>query len=111
MDKPCVLLADDHRIVLEGLRSLLQSEYVIVGEVEDGRSLVAEAERLRPELVEADISMPKQNGIDAARQIKQIDACIRIVFLLAERHPSMVMGVRGLLAGEAYAILCRFEGQ
>lgn len=81
MGKPSVLLADDHQIVLEGLRSLLQSEYDIVGEVEDGRALVAEAKRLRPDLVVADISMPNLNGIDAARQIKKIDARIRIVFL------------------------------
>ncbi len=81
MEKPRVLIADDHKIVLEGLRSLLRSEYEIVGEVEDGRALVAEAERLRPELVVADISMPNLNGIDAARRIKEIDAHIRIVFL------------------------------
>lgn len=81
MEKPRVLLADDHKIVLEGLRSLLQSEFEIVGEVEDGRTLVAEAERLRPELVVADISMPNLNGIDAARRIKKIDERIRIVFL------------------------------
>lgn len=81
MAKPRVLIADDHQIVLEGLRSLLQSEYEIVGEVEDGRALVAQAERLRPDLVVADISMPNLNGIDAARRIKKIDARIRIVFL------------------------------
>ena len=81
MQKPRVLLADDHKIVLEGLRSLLQSEFEIVGEVEDGRTLVAEAERLRPELVVADISMPNLNGIDAARQIKKINERILIVFL------------------------------
>ena len=81
MQKPRVLLADDHKIVLEGLRSLLQSEFEIVGEVEDGRTLVSEAERLRPELVVADISMPNLNGIDAARQIKKINERILIVFL------------------------------
>jgi DNA-binding NarL/FixJ family response regulator len=81
MEKPRVLLADDHKIVLEGLRSLLQSEFDIVGEVEDGRTLVAEVERLRPELVVSDISMPNLNGIDAARRIKKIDERIRIVFL------------------------------
>ena len=81
MGKPRVLIADDHKIVLEGLRSLLQPEFDIVGEVEDGRTLVAEAERLRPELVVADISMPNLNGIDAARRIKKIDERIRIVFL------------------------------
>ncbi|MEJ2476582.1 MAG: response regulator transcription factor [Desulfobacterales bacterium] len=81
MGKPRVLIADDHKIVLEGLRSLLQSEFEIVGKVEDGRTLVSEAERLRPELVVADISMPNLNGIDAARQIKKFNERIRIVFL------------------------------
>ena len=81
MKKPSVLIADDHKIVLEGLRSLLQSDYEILGEFEDGRTLVAEAERPHPDLVVADISMPNLNGIDAARRIKKIDAGIRIIFL------------------------------
>ena len=81
MKKPRILLADDHRIVLEGLRGLLEPEFEIVGAVEDGRTLVAEAKRLRPDLVVADISMPALNGIDAARQIKKLDARIRVVFL------------------------------
>jgi DNA-binding NarL/FixJ family response regulator len=81
MKKPRILLADDHRIVLEGLRGLLEPEFEIVGAVEDGRTLVAEAKRLRPDLVVADISMLALNGIDAARQIKKLDARIRVVFL------------------------------
>jgi len=81
MKKPRVLLADDHRIVLEGLRGLLEPEFEVVGAVEDGRTLVAEAKRLRPDLVVADISMPELNGIDAVRQIKKHDARIRVVFL------------------------------
>ena len=81
MEKKRVLLADDHRIVLDGLRSLLETEFEIVGAVEDGLSLVAEARRLRPDLVVADISMPELNGIDAARQIKTFAAGIKIVFL------------------------------
>jgi DNA-binding NarL/FixJ family response regulator len=79
--KKRVLLADDHRIVLAGLRSLLEPEYEIVGTVEDGRTLVAEACRLCPDLVVADISMPALSGIDAARQIKKFDKSIKIVFL------------------------------
>ena len=76
-----VLLADDHKIVLEGLRGLLEPEFEIVGAVEDGRTLVAEAKRLGPDVVVADISMPGLNGIDAARQIRKIDERIKIVFL------------------------------
>lgn len=79
--KKRVLLADDHRIVLEGLRSLLEPEFAIIGAVEDGRALVTEACRLRPDLVVADISMPLLNGIEAARQIKKFAPEIKIVFL------------------------------
>jgi DNA-binding NarL/FixJ family response regulator len=81
MKKPRVLLADDHKIVLEGLRSLLDAEFEIVGAVEDGRTLVTEAGRLNPDVVVADISMPGLNGIDAARQIKKVGQRIKIVFL------------------------------
>jgi len=81
MKRPRVLLADDHKIVLEGLRSLLEPEFEIVGAVEDGRALVAEAKRLGPDVVVADISMPGLNGIDAARQIRKMDERMKIVFL------------------------------
>ena len=62
MKRPRLLLADDHKIVLEGLRGILEPEFEIVGAVEDGRTLVAEAERLGPDLVVADISMPALPG-------------------------------------------------
>jgi DNA-binding NarL/FixJ family response regulator len=81
MKKTRVLLADDHKIVLEGLRSLLEPEFEIVGAVEDGRTLVADSKRLCPDVVVADISMPGLNGIDASRQIRKIDERIKIVFL------------------------------
>ena len=81
MKKTRVLLADDHKIVLEGLRGILEPEFEIAGAVEDGRALVAEAERLSPEVVVADISMPGLNGIDAARKIRKINERIKIVFL------------------------------
>jgi DNA-binding NarL/FixJ family response regulator len=81
MKKPRLLLADDHRIVLEGLRGLLEPEFEIAGVAADGRSLLAEARRLSPDVVVADISMPGLNGIEAARQIRATDEHIRIVFL------------------------------
>lgn len=81
MKKTRVLLADDHKIVLEGLRGILEPEFEIVGAVEDGRRLVAEANRLSPDVVVADISMPGLNGMDAARQIRKNDERIKIVFL------------------------------
>ena len=73
-----VLLADDHPIVLEGLKNLLEPEFELVGTVEDGKALVREAERLRPHVIVADISMPLLNGIEAARQIKQTNTCFSL---------------------------------
>jgi len=88
MKKIRVLLADDHKIVLEGLRASLEPEFEIVGAVEDGRTLIAEAGRLSPDLVVADISMPGLNGIDAARQIRKRDERIKIVFLTMHSQAS-----------------------
>jgi DNA-binding NarL/FixJ family response regulator len=92
MKRPRLLLADDHKIVLEGLRGILEPEFEIVGAVEDGRTLVAEAERLGPDLVVADISMPGLNGMDAARQIKKMDEHIKIVFLTMHSDVSYAAG-------------------
>ena len=81
MPKIRILLADDHRIILEGLKRLLEAEFELVGTAEDGNALVSEAARLRPEVVVVDISMPRLNGIDAFREIRKIAPGIRAVFL------------------------------
>ena len=65
MSRPRILLADDHRIVAEGLKELLLPEFELLGIVEDGRTLVEEAKKLRPDVIVADITMPHLNGIDA----------------------------------------------
>ena len=64
-----VLLADDHTLLLGALEKLLAEECHIVGQVSDGRALVEAAERLKPDVIVLDISMPLLNGVDAARQI------------------------------------------
>jgi DNA-binding NarL/FixJ family response regulator len=103
MKRPRVLLADDHKIVLEGLRSLLEPEFEIVGAVEDGRALVAEAKRLGPDVVVADISMPGLNGIDAARQIRKMDERMKIVFLTM--HADVSYAAEAFNAGAAGFVL------
>jgi DNA-binding NarL/FixJ family response regulator len=87
MDKIRVLLADDHQIFLEGLKGLLEPEFDLVGTVEDGRTLVKEAERLRPDVIVTDISMPLLNGIEAVRQIKKSNHQIKVIFLTM--HPDV----------------------
>ena len=81
MKKPRVILADDHKIVLEGLKSLLGDEFEVVASVSDGRALVEQAAVLHPDVIVADVSMPQLNGIEAARKIKKTDKTIKIVFL------------------------------
>ncbi len=103
MKKPRVLLADDHKIVLEGLKSLLGDEFELVGTVEDGRALVDQAVTLHPDVIVADISMPQLNGIEAARKIKQTDKNIKIVFLTM--HPDATYAANAFEAGASGFVL------
>ena len=97
MTKPRVLLADDHRLVAEGLRSLLADEFELVDIVEDGRALVKAARELNPDVIVADISMPHLNGIDALAQLKQDNPQVRVVLLTMHRNPAYAR--RALQAG------------
>jgi DNA-binding NarL/FixJ family response regulator len=81
MKRPRLLMADDHTIVLEGLRKLLEPDFEVVGMVEDGRALVNAAEQLAPDAVLLDISMPLLNGIEAAKQIRKRLPKVKLVFL------------------------------
>ncbi len=81
MERPRVLLADDHTLLLGAFEKLLSAECEIVGQVGDGRALVAAAERLKPDLIVLDISMPLLNGLEAGRQIKQKLRSVKLVFL------------------------------
>lgn len=103
MKRPRILLADDHKIVLEGLKSLLEPEFEIIGTAEDGRALVAIAQKLRPDVIVADISMPLLNGIEAARQIKEVDKEIKIVFLTM--HLEATYAASALEAGASGFVL------
>jgi DNA-binding NarL/FixJ family response regulator len=103
MRRPRVLLADDHKIVTEGLKGLLEPEFELVGTVEDGRALLAAAEKLRPDVIVADISMPLLNGIDSVRQIKKAHDEIKVVFLTM--HPDVTYAVSAFEAGASGYVL------
>ena len=97
VSRPRVLLADDHRLVAEGLKSLLSAEFDLVGVVEDGRALIEAARKLRPDVIVADITMPHLNGIDALVQLKREDERVRVVFLTM--HPEVAYARRAVEAG------------
>jgi len=97
MTRPTVLLADDHQIMAEGLRNLLEPEFEVVEVVADGRELVAAAKKHRPDLIVADISMPALNGIEAAVQLRDAGVTSRIVFLTMHREAAYAR--RALEAG------------
>jgi len=81
MSRPRILLADDHTMVLEGLRRILEDEFDLVGLAEDGRALLDMAESLEPDVIVLDISMPKLNGLDAARHLHKLLPQTKLVFL------------------------------
>ena len=81
MGRPRVLLADDHALLLGAFEKLLAADCDIVGQVSDGRALVAAADELKPDIVVLDISMPLLNGLEAARQIRQKTRSVKFVFV------------------------------
>jgi DNA-binding NarL/FixJ family response regulator len=86
---PQLLIADDHAMFAETLRVYLEKTFTIVGVVMDGRAMVAEAIRLRPDLIVADVGMPLLNGLDAARKIKEQAPNIKFVFLTMRDDPNL----------------------
>jgi len=103
MNRPRVLLADDHRIVAEGLKSLLIPEFELVGMVEDGLALIEAAKRLRPDVIVADITMPKLNGLDAMAQLRKEIPRIKVIFLTM--HQEVAYARRALDAGACGFVL------
>ncbi len=90
MTKPRILIADDHSIVLAGLCKLVEAdgEGEVVGTAEDGRALVEEAQKLRPDIILLDISMPLLNGLDAARQIRKLVPECKLIMLTMHATPT-----------------------
>jgi DNA-binding NarL/FixJ family response regulator len=102
-NRPSVLLADDHVIVVEGLRRVLETDFNVVGIVTDGLALVKDSKKLKPDVIVADVSMPLMNGIEAARQIQKIGLSAKIVFL--SMHPDILYVSEALRAGgRAYVL-------
>src|SRR5262245_42399889 len=88
--RPRILLADDHPMMLAGLCRLLEPELEVVGTATDGRALVAAAERLLPDLVITDVEMPGMDGIEAARRLQAALPLVRVLILSIHAEPSYV---------------------
>jgi DNA-binding NarL/FixJ family response regulator len=90
MKKPRLLLADDHTILVEGLKALLAPEFDVVATAGDGRAVLEMAEKHQPELILLDISMPGMNGIEAARRLKQSNPGAKLIILTMHGDLSFV---------------------
>jgi DNA-binding NarL/FixJ family response regulator len=102
--KTRIILADDHNIVIEGLRKVLEHpDFEVLAAVGDGRSLIKAAKDLNPDVIVTDITMPILNGIDAARKIRKTHPKLKIVFLTM--HPDIGYATEALsLGGSAYVL-------
>ena len=100
MNRPRILLADDHRLLREAFAELLASTCDVVGTVADGRALLQAAPQLRPDVVVLDVAMPLLNGLDAAKEIIKISPRSKIILRTAHREEQYVQqalqaGIRG----------------
>ena len=91
-----ILLADDHAIVVEALRSLLSESYDVVGVVPDGRALLAEATKLTPDVIVLDVGMPLLNGLDAGERLKKLLPNVKLVFLTMKDDPNLAAAALNL---------------
>jgi len=103
MSRPRILMADDHRIVSEGLRSLLEPEFELVEIVEDGVQMVQAAKRLSPDVILADITMPRLNGLEALEQLRKANCRSKVIFLTM--HKDATYAARALRAGASGFVL------
>ena len=90
MRRPRVFLADDHSLLLEAFRKLLEPKYDVVGTATDGRQMLSQVRKLQPDVVVLDISMPNLNGFDAGEKLKKILPRVKLLFLTQNEDPDMV---------------------
>jgi DNA-binding NarL/FixJ family response regulator len=89
MARPRILMADDHLLLLEAFKALLEPEFEMVGTVTDGRTLLEACARLHPDVVLLDIAMPLLNGIDAGRQLKAEHRSVKLIYLTMNPDPEL----------------------
>ena len=81
------MLADDHTILVEAFRKLLEPHFEVVGAVSDGRALLETAPQLKPDVIIVDIGMPLMNGLEAASRLKELTPAVKLIFLTMNEDP------------------------
>ena len=89
MNRPRILMADDHLMLLEAFKALLEPDFEVVGTVTDGRTLLEEFSRLNPDVVLLDVAMPLLNGLDAGRQLKAQRRSVKLIYLTMNPDPQL----------------------
>jgi DNA-binding NarL/FixJ family response regulator len=101
--KPRILVADDHTLVAEAFKRLLEPEFEVVGTVGDGRALLRAAAELKPDVALVDLNMPLLNGLDAGEQLKQAMPKIKLIVLTMNEEPEIAAEAMGKWAS-AYVL-------
>ena len=96
MTRPRIVLADDHRLMLDALKNLLEPEFEVVGTFSDGQALVEGAPELRPHVVVLDVGMPLMNGLIAGERLKKAMPLVKLIYVTMNHDPEM--------AGEAFRL-------
>jgi DNA-binding NarL/FixJ family response regulator len=96
MKRKRILLADDHVAITEEICALLKEDYDVVATVENGRMLVEAAQRLQPDLIITDISMPVMTGFEAASKIRALGVSSKLIFLTVQASPAYLKKARNL---------------
>ena len=104
-----ILIADDHTILAEGLVSLLKDRFDVVGTVADGNLLIEAAERLRPDVIIADINMPSMSGLDALTRLKKRGVDSK--FIILTMHGEAEIAARAMRAGASGFLLKHSAGE
>ncbi|HXW90731.1 MAG TPA: response regulator transcription factor [Terriglobales bacterium] len=89
MHRSRILIADDHTLVAELCKKLLEAEFEVVGIVTDGHALIQTAAELRPDVIIVDVGMPVLNGLDAAHRVKQTLPAVKVIFLTMNPDPEL----------------------
>ena len=102
MQRTRVILADDHKMILDALKNLIEPEFEVVGTFGDGHALVEGAPDLKPQVIVLDVGMPTMNGISAGQRLRQLMPNIKLIYLTMNEDPDLAaeafrLGAKGYL--------------